>query len=262
MRYIRIFFEQCKMSLMAISIFRANFILMLLQSVINSLMSVFCVEFIYGSVDSIANWNKDEMIILICTSLVVNQLYRGMINPNQMRFLAGVSNGSFDKVLLMPINTYFQINTGSIDISSLLSSLAPLVIIVIKLGVLNAEISFLSVLLYVLLIVNGVIVVSSFMMLLYSAAFIFIKVDGLSNIYFMMTSISEKPKEIFEHKSIIMSFIFLIPTIPLANAPAGILLGKENVGFMLMNLAAGIVFFFASRIAIHLGVKKYCSASS
>lgn len=250
------------MSLMAISIFRANFILMLLQSVINSLMSVFCVEFIYGSVDSIANWNKDEMIILICTSLVVNQLYRGMINPNQMRFLAGVSNGSFDKVLLMPINTYFQINTGSIDISSLLSSLAPLVIIVIKLGVLNAEISFLSVLLYVLLIVNGVIVVSSFMMLLYSAAFIFIKVDGLSNIYFMMTSISEKPKEIFEHKSIIMSFIFLIPTIPLANAPAGILLGKENVGFMLMNLAAGIVFFFASRIAIHLGVKKYCSASS
>lgn len=131
-----------------------------------------------------------------------------------------------------------------------------------KLGVLNAEISFLSVSLYLLMVINGVVVVLSFMMLLYSAAFIFIKADGLSNIYFMMTSISEKPKEIFEYKSIIMSFVFLIPTIPLANAPASILLGKENIGFMLKNIGAGIVFFFASRIAVHLGMKKYCSASS
>lgn len=250
------------MSLMAVSIFRANFILMLLQSIINSLMSVFCVEFIYGSVDSIVNWNKDEMIVLICTSLVVNQLYRGLINPNQLRFLTGISDGSFDRVLLMPISTYFQINTGSIDVSSLLSSLAPLAIIIMKLGALNAELSFLSVSLYLLLIINGAVVVSSFMMLLYSAAFVFIKVDGLSNIYFMMTSISEKPKEIFEYKSIIMSFVFLIPAIPLANAPAGILLGKENMGFLLINIAAGIVFLFASHIAVHLGMKKYCSASS
>lgn len=112
MRYIKIFFEQCKMSLMSASIFRANFILMLIQSIINSLLSVVCVEFIYGSVDSIVGWNKDEMIVLICTSLVVNQLYRGLINPNQMRFLTSVSNGSFDKILLRPISTCFQINTG------------------------------------------------------------------------------------------------------------------------------------------------------
>ena len=87
---LRIFLEQCKMSLMAASIFRANFILMLFQSILNSLMSVFCVEFIYGSVETIAGWNRDEMIILICTSLVVNQLYRGLVHPNQMRFLGRV----------------------------------------------------------------------------------------------------------------------------------------------------------------------------
>ena len=262
MRYVKIFLEQCKMSLMSASIFRANFILMLFQSIVNSLMSVICVEFIYGSVDSIMDWNKDEMIILICTSLVVNQLYRGLINPNQMRFLAGVSSGSFDKILLMPISTYFQINTGSIDVSSLLSSTAPLIIIIMKLGTLKTEVEFLSVLLYLLFLVNGVVVVSSFMMLLYSSAFIFIKADGLSNIYFMMTSISEKPKEIFEHKSIIMSFVFIIPAIPLANAPASILLGKENTAFMMANICAGLVFFWASKIALRLGVKKYCSASS
>lgn len=133
-QYVRIFLEQCKMSLMAASIFRANFILMLFQSILNSLMSVFCVEFIYGSVETIAGWSRDEMIILICTSLVVNQLYRGLVHPNQMRFLSRVLNGSFDRLLLMPIDIHFQINTGSIDISSLLSGFAPMAIIIGRLG--------------------------------------------------------------------------------------------------------------------------------
>ena len=262
MRYIRIFLEQCKMSLMAASIFRVNFLLMLFQSILNSLMSVFCAEFIYGSVDAIAGWSKDEMIVLICTSLVVNQLYRGLVNPNQMRFLGRVLNGSFDRMLLTPLSIYFQINTGSIDISSLLSGVAPLAVILMKLGSLNAQVSLLAAAAYLLLAVNGVIVISSFMMLLYSSAFLFIKADGLSSLYFTMMSVSEKPKEIFEHKKIRMSFLFLIPTIPLANAPAAVLLGKEGIGFLLMNLGAGAVFFFASRLAVRLGITRYGSASS
>lgn len=143
-----------------------------------------------------------------------------------------------------------------------MSSLAPVIIIIWKLELLNTGIGISAVVLYVLFVINGVVVVSSFMMMLYSLAFRFIKVDGLSNIYFMMTSISEKPKEIFEYKSIIMSFIFLIPTIPLANAPASVLLGKENTVFMIVNLCAGLLFFFASKTAIGLGIKNYCSAGS
>lgn len=261
-QFFRIYLEQCKMSLMAASIFRANFILMLFQSILNSLMSVFCVEFIYGSVESIAGWSRDEMIILICTSLLVNQLYRGLIHPNQMRFLGRILDGSFDRLLLMPIDIHFQINTGSIDISSLLSGLAPMAVILMKLGSLHVQVPLLSALLYLLSIINGVAVISSFMLLLYSSAFVFIKADGLSNLYFCMMSVSEKPKEILGHKSIILSFLFLIPTIPLADAPAGILLGKEGIGFLLMNLGAGAVFLFASRLAVRLGMRRYCSASS
>ena len=58
MRYLRIFIEQCKMSVMSAAIYRANFWLMVIQSIVNSLMGILVVEFIYGSVDSIAGWNK------------------------------------------------------------------------------------------------------------------------------------------------------------------------------------------------------------
>lgn len=262
MRYFKIFLEQCKLSLMSAAIFRANFILMLIQSIINSLMSVLCVEFIYGSVDTIAGWNKNEMIILICTSLVVNQLFRGFVNPNQLRFVSGVSSGAFDKMLLKPINIIFQINTGTIDISSLLSAVAPLIIIFTQMSILNAKIEGLSIILYILFVTNGLIVLTSFMLLLYSLSFLFIKIDGLNNIYYMMMSISEKPKEIFSNNGIVGSFIFIVPAIPLANAPASILLNKGDVWYILLNLCAGVIFLFCSIFFIKMGIKKYGSASS
>ena len=109
---------------------------------------------------------------------------------------------------------------------------------------------------------NGLIVLTAFMLLLYSLSFLFIKIDSLNNIYYMMMSISEKPKEIFSNKSIVGSFIFIIPAIPLANAPASILLNKEGMEYILLNLCSGVIFSFCSMFAIKMGIKKYSSASS
>lgn len=262
MKYFKIFREQCKLSIMSVAIFRINFVLMLVQSIINSLISVVCVDFIYGSVDTIAGWNKNEMIVLICISLVVNQLFRGFINPNQLRFIESVSNGFFDRMLLKPMNIIFQINTGKIDISSLLSLIAPLIILFIQIGILGSKIAIINVVLFLALLINGLIILSSFMLLLYSSAFLFIKIDGLNNIYYLLMSIAEKPKEIFSNKTIAEVFIFIIPAIPLSNAPASVLLNKGSPEFIIMNLCAGITFLFLSIIAIKTGIKKYSSASS
>lgn len=262
MRYFNIFKEQCKLSVMSASIFRANFILMLVQSIINSLMGVLCVNFIYGNIDAIAGWSKHEMIILVCTSLLVNQLFRGLVNPNQMKFVENVASGAFDKMLLKPINIIFQINTGKLDISSLISLLAPLVIICMEINILGEKIGIHQILMYVLLVINGLILLSSFMLLLYSLVFSFIKVDGLNNIYYMMMSISEKPKEIFENKIVRGGFVYIVPAIPLANAPASILLGKGTYINAFANVFAGVIFVVLSIVAIKKGMRKYSSASS
>ena len=85
---------------MSAAMYRVNFWLMLIQSFINTAMSILCIEFIYGSVDSIAGWAKGEMLILLCTAMIVNQLFRGIIHWNQNRFISGIGNGGLDKMLL------------------------------------------------------------------------------------------------------------------------------------------------------------------
>jgi len=246
---------------MSAAIYRTNFWLMILQSVINSLMGVLVVRLIYGSVESIAGWNMHEMIILICTSQIVNQLYRGIIHWNQNRFITSVGNGGFDRMLLRPVSVMFQANTGNVDFTSPISALCPLVIIITQVSALGLSSNGFTIALFIFFIINGVVVLSAFMMLLYSFVFVFIKVDGFTDLYYLMMDIADRPKEMFS-RGFMYGFIFLIPAIPLANAPVSVLLGKADMPLMLMYICVGLFFPFASYIAVKAGLKRYTSASS
>lgn len=262
MRYLRLFVEQGKMTFMSATIYKANFILMLIQSIINTLANVLCIEFIYSSVSSIAGWKKDEMIILICTSLIINQLYRGIVLPNQNAFVKKVNNGSFDLMLLKPMNIVYQINIGLIDISSLLSCIAPVIILCYKLTAVGIKAGLIHILIYICLVIIGCIILSSFMMMLFSLAFRFIKVDKVVNIYYTMMSLAEKPKEIFGYKSLISTFTFIIPVIPLASIPTEVLLKKVNLSYCLISIIVAVQFLILAHVVMKKGLKNYSSASS
>ena len=261
MRYIKIFCEQCKLSVMSAAMYRANFWLMLVQSFINTAMGILCIEFIYGSVDSIAGWGKGEMLVLICTAMVVNQIYRNFIHWNQNRFINAIGNGNLDKMLLRPVNLIFQANTGRVDISGIISISAPLFILIYQILVAGFSINAVNLGLYILFLFNGVLILSSFMLLLYSSAFVFIQVGGLENIYYIIMDIAEKPEEMFS-RNLFYGFVFLIPAIPIANAPVSVLIGKGDWVFMLIYLGIGLLFAVLSFTAIRLGLKRYTSASS
>ena len=200
-------------------------------------------------------------MILLCTAMIVNQLFRNIIHWNQNRFIGGIGSGGLDKMLLRPIGLIFQANTGRIDISGLMAMSAPLVVLIVQISAAGVNISVVSLGLYVLFILNGVLTLSSFLLLLFSSAFLFIKVDGLGNIYYALMNIAEKPKEMFS-RDLLFGLTFIIPAMPLANAPVSILFGKAAWNTMLIYLGIGMFFGVASYTAIRLGLRRYTSASS
>jgi len=263
MKYFQIFALQCKLELMSMAIYRANFIIWLIQGTINSLFGVICVSFIYGSVDSIAGWNKQEMLILICTANIISNIFWSFIRPNQSRFLQGILNGGFDRMITKPLNLMFQINIGAVNIISLMFGLAvQLIILCVQIWHLEMRIGIIQILLYIIFIFMGVIIFASFQLLLYSLAFLFIKADGLDNIVYAIGSISDKPKEIFSNKYIRNFFIFIFPAIPVVNAPVTALLQKSSIFEMLCYLSVGIIFPALAFTAVRLGMRRYNSASS
>ena len=261
-KYFKLFGLHCKLAAMSAAIYRINFILMVIQNILNVMLGVICMEFIYGQVDSIAGWNKHEMLILVCTSQIVGYIFWSIIRPNQDRFLNGIADGRFDRIILKPLNLMFQINIGSIDTSCLFSITALVTILFVQIGYLGTQIGIIQVLLYIVFVVNGVMVMTGFRILVHSLAFRYTRVDGLDNICGMVEDISSKPKEIFSNKYVRNLFVFILPTIPMVNAPTAVLLQKCSIFEMFCYLGVGIVFSVLAVIALRLGMRRYNSASS
>jgi len=261
-KYFKLFGMHFKLAVMSAAIYRINFMLMVIQNILNAMLGIIAMELIYGQVDSIAGWNKHEMIILVCTSQIVGYIFWSVIYPNQDRFLNGIINGGFDRMILKPLNLMFQINTGSIDTSCLFSISALVVVLVLQIGHLGAQVGIIQILLYIIFVINGVMVMTAFRMLIHSLAFMFIRVGGLDNICGMVEGVSSKPKEIFSNKYVRNLFVFILPAIPMINAPAAVLLQKSTVFEMMCYLGVGIIFSSLAIITLRLGMKKYNSASS
>ena len=262
-KYIKILGLHCKLAVMTAAIYRINFVLMVIQNILNAMLGVICMEFVYGQqVDSIAGWNKHEMIILVCTSTIIGYIFWSVINPNQNKFLNGIANGGFDRMILKLLNLMFQINIGSIDTSCLFSITALLIVLCIQIGQLGMKVGIIQILLYIVFVINGVTVMTAFRILVYSLAFKFIRIDGLDNICGMVECASGKPKEIFANKYMRMFFTFLLPAIPIVNAPAGVLLQKCTGVDMLCYLGVGTMFSVLAFVSLRLGMRRYNSASS
>ncbi|MCL2160205.1 MAG: ABC transporter permease [Oscillospiraceae bacterium] len=247
---------------MSTAIYRANFIFWFIQGTVNALLGYICIEFIYGSVESIAGWNKHEMLILIATTHLVGDV-RNIICGNQNSFVYGIASGGFDRMIIKPLNLMFQINVNFVNpITLLMGWVLPVSVICVQATHLGTHIGILQILLYVIFIFNGAIVAGSFRLILYSLAFVFVKVDGIDNVTYTINDMAGKPKEIFANKYMRMFFTFLLPVIPIVNAPAGVLLQKCTGVEMLCYLGVGVMFSVLAFVALRLGMRRYNSASS
>ncbi len=262
MRYIRFFRENIKISFMSTMIYRVNFLLMLIQSIINTTASVLCIEFIYRAVNQIGTWKKEEMLILICTALIVNQLYRAFILPNHQKFARSVNEGSFDRMLLKPYSIIYQMNFGNVDFSSFISIAAPAIVIINVLTRYNIGVSIIKLIIYVVLVIMACLILSSMMMILFSLAFKYFNVGNVISIYYLVMSMAEKPRDIYSSATIEMPFIYIIPIIPLAGIPAEFLLNKAEVLNVIIMIAVALQFSIFSFFIVKRAIRLYSSASS
>jgi ABC-2 type transport system permease protein len=262
MKYLKLFLEQSKISIMSVAAYRANFVLMIIQSFVNAVLSIVSIKYIYNYVDKIAGWSYGEMMILIGTSMLVNQIFRAFILPNLNQFVADIGNGNFDAILLKPVNVLFLIFFGRIDLSSLVSVSVPIAIVIIFERTVTIKFTIIEILMYILLVLCGVIILSAFMLIIHSVAFYYIKVDGLMNVYYMIMAISEKPQDIIPTKMLKTFFTWILPAVPLACLPVSIILHKIPYRYCLLEFFLSFFMLLCAKALTYIGIKNYSSASS
>ena len=279
-RYIRVFLTFARNSLVRDMTFRANFVLQCVSSLGWTAMNVGFYLIIFEHTASIGEgtgWDRDRFFLFIATTWFINSLVQAFFMPNAQEFSEMIRTGGLDFALLKPIDTQFLISFRRVDWSQLSNFFAGGLIAIVSLwNLAHREIdpmvpSPLSVVLYCLFLVCGVLIMYSLMITLSATSVWLGRNQSLYSFWFYITNFSRYPMEIYNRgwgKPLFGLFTFVIPILLVVNVPARILakpLSPRAEWEWMLCLWAAIVTVLsvsASRWLFRKSLLSYRSASS
>jgi ABC-2 type transport system permease protein len=184
-----------------------------------------------------------------------------LIWPNTERFNQSIRDGTFDYVLIQPVNSQFLVTFSRIIVWRAWELLLAAILIVVGISMSESIVSAANIANFLALAASGMAVLYSLWIVLIAFTFWFIKFDNNVTILQALMDSGRYPATIYPAW---LRFIvtFVIPIAIATTVPLQALRGDLNGGQVLMFLAIGVVSVFISSRIWRAGVRRYSSASS
>jgi ABC-2 type transport system permease protein len=241
--------------------FRANFVIRLFTEVLWLGMQYVYVEVIYGQANDVGGWGKWEMVVLLGTNHLINQVFEALFFDNCSRVVDQIRMGDLDFVLVKPLNSQFLVSVRYTDYASLMNSLVGVFMIGFALDRLGTPVTLGGGLLFALLVMNGVFILYAMMFMLSALTFWIGRSSNLFELYYQLGQFARNPAEIYRW-GLRLLLITLIPMLVVSNYPASQISRGMDPALLAYAFGIGLAFFGASVLVWKRGLQRYRSASS
>ena len=242
--------------------YRAEFFISLLNAGINLLTQIFALSVIFNQTSDLMGWTSNDLLVLIGIHFFLTGLIGIVMRPSMEALMEGIRLGTFDFLLTKPAD------------SQLLASaqvMAPQAVtdVVVGLGVIGYGVSQLGVTLsladlglFLIMLVAGLVIVYSFLLLLSTCAFWFVKLNNILVIFqALFGNAGRWPVTIFP--GWLRAFLtFAVPVAFAVTVPAQALTGQLDLGTGLLAIGVAVVFFVAARVFWLFALRHYTGASA
>lgn len=266
--YLRVFATFARNSLVRNLMFRANFIVEGITSLVWMAMNLGFYLIVFQYTDAIGDWTRYPFYVFLATTLVVNSLVQTFFMLNLDEFSELIRTGDLDFALTKPIDTQFLISFRKIEWSALSNLAFGVALLLFAVGRLDLHPGLISIALYVVYSLAGVAILYSLSLAMASASVWMGRNTNLYDFWFYITNFSRYPMEIYQGRLgavLGWAFTFAIPLLLAVNIPARFLarpLQAENwwlAGYALLATAACL---WGSRWLFYRALGSYRSASS
>jgi ABC-2 type transport system permease protein len=216
---------------------------------------------IFANTDKLGGWGFGELITLLGVFRLVNTLMIAFIWPNTEKFNASIRDGSFDYVLLQPVDSMFLVTFSRITVWRIWDLVLAIILLVAGLSISSDLVTLAGFLGFVLLMVSGMLIIYSLWIVLIALTFWFTKFDNNVTILQALMDAGRYPVSVYPvWLQIIVTFI--IPIGVATTVPVQALRG-DIAGLQVWLFAGiGVVCFALASQVWRVGVKRYSGASS
>jgi ABC-2 type transport system permease protein len=261
-RYGAIYGSLCRTALVREMGFQTNFILWLFVELLWFVLQLSFNSAIFLHTDSIGDWTKWQVVMLIGASHFIQQLFQALLLTNCAQLSELVHNGKMDFLLLFPVNTRFLVSLRYVDLGGFISAASGLAVMIYSARQLHLAPTASQLAGFGLLCLSAILIHYSLMFLMATISFWTVRAQGLVMAYYNLFSIARIPDTAFRGSARVV-FTLAIPMLLVASVPAKVLLKKlSSPSEIALMLAMSAVTFLVSTLVWGVALRRYSSASS
>lgn len=242
--------------------FKVNFLMWIVVEGLWFALQLTFIGVLYLHTESIGSWTKWQVVALVGTSHLIQQLFTAIFLTNLTALSEHIRTGKLDFMLLLPVNTRFLVSFRQVDLGGFVNAAGAVGVIGYALHRLAYTPGVAQVAGFLLLVLIGILVHYSLMLMLSATSFWTVRAQGIVWGYYNLFNIARLPDEAFRgaFKAV---FTFALPMLLVSNVPVKLLVDKLGSPFeMLLLVALAVLIFVASELLWRTALKRYTSASS
>lgn len=260
--YLGIYAMLWRNSVMREMSFKSNFILWIVAEMMWFALQLCFMTVLYSHTDSIAGWSRWEVVLLVGTSHLIQQLFTALFLTNVTELSELIRTGRLDFLLLLPVNARFLISFRKVDLGAFVNAATAVAVIIYALRQLGIVPGALQLIVFVALCLVGTLIHYTLIFLLSTISFWTVRAQGVVWGYYNLFNIARLPDSAFKgfYKAF---FTYGLPILLVSNVPAKWLSEKSSsltsIGLL---VAMGLACFVVSEAAWRYSLRHYTSASA
>lgn len=259
MRYLRLLAVQLRISLVLAMQYRADFLLDGFIEVFWMATAIVPLYVVYRLRPSVAGWTFGDSLMVMGWFTFLQGVLEGAINPSLVAVVEHIRKGTLDFVLLKPADAQFLVSTTRFQPWRAVNVVSSIAVFAWGFHLLGRVPSAGDVAIAIVAMVVAVVVLYSLWIVTVCAAFYFVRIDNLTQLFIAVFDAARWPIGIF--RGVVRAlFTFLIPLALMTTYPAEALLGWLRPGTLVATIAGAVAAFAVSRAVWLRSIGRYTSA--
>ena len=260
-RYLRLLAIQLRISVASAMAYRANFLLEGVMSALWIAITLLPLIVVYSGRAAVAGWTAPEALVVIAYFMGVRAILEGLISPSLVDLVEKIRSGSFDYVLLKPIDAQAMVSASRYEPWKVFDLIGAIGIAIYAFVQRGAPPSAADLALGIALFGTGVLATYALWILCAAAAFWVGRLDNLMYLLGAIFDTARWPVHVFPGAWRVV-FTFVIPVAVMTTYPAMALLGQLDAATALATLGGSLALLAISRVVWRTAIRNYTSASS
>jgi ABC-2 type transport system permease protein len=251
-----------KLGMLNVMQYRADFFLQVISICIGLLTALLGLGVVFGQTEAVGGWTHTDLIALIGIQMLVRGLVSLVVRPSMQQLMEGIRLGTLDQMLTKPADSQLLASVAQVNVAASADVVAGISVLTLALIRLGGSIGPGEAIGFVVVLLAGVVIIYSFLLILSTCAFWFVKLDNILVIFnTMFETAGGWPITIFPGWMRV-SLTFVIPIAFAVTIPAQSLTGRLTPGLALGAVALAAGFTLVARWFWQFGLKRYTGASA